>query len=248
MKKSQVAMEYIIIVGLVLVILVPIILLYARYSSETNYAVTASKAEVIANEIAKAANSVYFYGEDTQTSIEVDFPSGVESISFSGNEIVFSIRTDNGISEIAKVTEVQLTDLSGLGQIPLVPGRKKIIVKSLGDKVAVSVPCELGEKTCAPSGFPSCSSNECSLECQNYVWTLVQDCGFSCTGTPKVNRCSELSRSTCIEVKHCIWDFKNFECFGFMGSCKDQTSPDACTAIGCKSEGLVCNLATGQCA
>jgi len=253
MKKTQVAMEYLVIVGLVLVILIPIIALYVRYTGETDYAVTSAKVDHIAGEISKAANSVYFYGADSQTSVDVDFPSGVTSLEFltegDNHEIVFTINTPSGgTSELAVATEFEMVDLSGSGQIPVAPGRKKIIVKSLGDTVAVSIPCDSTDPPICSQDFPDCGSGGCLLDCSNFIWEIDQQCTYGCvdgscyvppcSGDPDSTECSvyQFSESDCNKVEGCIWitnpkwDHCNNE--GGPLTCFIQDG-DSCTMIGC---------------
>ena len=83
-KRGQVASEYLGIVIIVLIILIPVLILYIRYSGETRDAVTSSKIDSIANELSKTANQVYVYGEGTQNSISVSFPENIDYIEMGG--------------------------------------------------------------------------------------------------------------------------------------------------------------------
>jgi len=60
--KTQAATEYIMVVGFVIVILIPGIYLYVKYSSESQDSITNAKIEAISNEIIKASDLVYSYG------------------------------------------------------------------------------------------------------------------------------------------------------------------------------------------
>src|SRR3989344_5132100 len=167
MRKCQVATEYIIIVGFVIVVLVPITILYIRYSSESSDSVTASKIEHITNEIATAADSVYAYGEGSQLKIEVDFPSNIKEIEFNGKEVVFTvINSKNQEVEIVQVADIELE-----GNITVMPGKKEIIVKSLGNSVSVTMPCEEGESSCLKCNIGTCTS---VYQCSG---TVYEPCG-----------------------------------------------------------------------
>lgn len=161
-------MEYLIIVGFVIVMLIPATFIYLRYSSSSADTLSSAKATQIADEIVKAADEVYYLGEDNQKNIELSFPAGIEVIQFDNKEIVFKVKDSKGNTN--DITEVASVPLSGL--LPNIQGKKTIIVKSLGDRVSVNVACNDGETldgeatTC--SAF-SCRS-PCGLICGNKAW------------------------------------------------------------------------------
>ena len=108
-KRAQVSMEYLIIIGFVIVMLIPAVYLYIRYSSSSSDVLSSSKASQIANEIVKATNEVYYLGDDNQKNIEVSFPSNIEAIEFANKEIVLRIKDSKGnIQEIVEVASVPL--------------------------------------------------------------------------------------------------------------------------------------------
>ena len=162
------------IVGLVLVLLIPVTILYARYSSESSYAITTSKINAITNEIVGAANQVNVYGADTQVTLRIDFPRGLQSINIIGNEIIFTIKgKGNEISEIVKVSDAPL---SSYGAIPVTPGKKNVVVKSLGNSVLINIQCDGGELTCGTPAYSGCGNNGCVLECANGAWNIKEVC------------------------------------------------------------------------
>ena len=176
--KSQVATEYLVVAGLVLLILIPLTFLYFKYTNESSYTIAATKAEAIANEIAKAANDVYVYGRDSQFTIEADFPEGIKALFFQGNEVTFVIIDKQGkLSEIAKVSDATFST-ANTAKIPIFPGKRKILVKSLGSQVLVTIPCISNppQVACATTGtFDGCT-NECVITCVNSIWALTQQC------------------------------------------------------------------------
>jgi len=179
-RKTQVATEYVVVASLVLLIIIPLVFLYVKYTTESDYAITTAKVSSIANEISKAANSVYVYGQDSQLAIEVNFPKNLDAISFSGKDIRFIVRNNEGhLVDIVKQAEVNLFNYGEL--IPLTPGRKKLIVKSLGTQVLVQVPCTNNELRCTDlENFGDCDRQDgrpyCLLKCVNSVWTIEEVC------------------------------------------------------------------------
>ena len=175
--KAQVSTEYLVIAGLVILIVIPITILYIKYTSESDYIITNAKVVSIANEISRTANSVYSYGQDTQLTLEIDFPKSIEGIEFKDKDIVFKVRNKQGdLVDIVKQAEVNLFSYS---TIPVIQGKRKIIVKSLGNYVLVQIPCTNNEMFCSDiQDFnPGCSiATKCVLKCENSVWVFKELC------------------------------------------------------------------------
>ena len=185
--KAQIATEYLVVVGIVVLIIIPLTYVYIKYSNQSEYAITSAKVSSIANEISKIANSAYVYGQDTQLTIDLDFPSNIQSITFSNKDIIFKIKNSQGdVVDIVKQAEVSLTSLSS--GIPVTQGRKKIVVKSLGDKVLVQIPCKNEETKCISRNEAGCKAESCSLICASNSWKISQVCDASgcedCTDVP----------------------------------------------------------------
>jgi hypothetical protein len=181
--KTQAATEYLMVIGFVMVILLPGIYFYVKYSHESEDSIINAKIDAITNEIIKAAEQVYSYGEGSQTTISVDMPKNVKMIQFIENEIIFTVINSKGDeSEIAKVSNVNLN-----GIISLVPGTKKINIKSLGNFVTVYIECNTGSERCGDDF--ECSyfiedyqeGSGCVLECNNNQWGYKEVCDIGCS-------------------------------------------------------------------
>ena len=154
--KAQIATEYLIIIGLVLLFVIPLTLLYAKYSAQSSYAITTAQVDAISNQIIGAANQVNVYGQDTQVSLKIDFPDRIKSLEFNGKEIIFTVLDEgNQESQIVKVADVPLE--AGIYDT-VTPGRKSIIVKSLGNTVAIQFGC----KTNSDCGSLTCLNSICT--------------------------------------------------------------------------------------
>ena len=161
-------MEYLIIVGFVIVMLVPATFIYLRYSGSSSDTLSSAKATQIADQIAKAADEVYYLGKDNQKSIDVSFPPNIDLIQFDNKEIVFKVKDSKGNTN--DITEVASVPLSGL--LPNIQGKKTLVIKSLGDRVSVNVICNDGETLSAePSACTAFNCRSpCSLICTNKAW------------------------------------------------------------------------------
>lgn len=131
--KSQVSVEYLLIIGFVAVITVPLIILYYRYTSDSSDEIIASQLSQIANKIADAAESVYFLGSPSQTTIKVYIPGQIAGASVDNKEVLFNITTRSGISQIIQVSSVKLT-----GNLPIERGAYSITIKARDTDVEIS--------------------------------------------------------------------------------------------------------------
>ena len=132
-KRCQASMEYVIIVGFVVVITIPLILIYYNYTDSTNDAIVANQAEQIVRKVVDAAESVYFLGEPSQTVLKVYVPNYIRQAVVAGREIYYVIDTGGVKFDIAQVSSVNIT-----GSLPTTPGIHFIIIRAIGDSVDVS--------------------------------------------------------------------------------------------------------------
>jgi uncharacterized protein (UPF0333 family) len=137
-KKSQVATEYIVIVGLVLVILLPSAYLFFTYEKSTSDTIRNSQLESASTVIAKAANELYNFGTSSKTNVEITIPEGVDSIKFEGNEIIFAFKASDGsMNEVAEATDIEM--VGDTIENPL-PGKLKLDLINLNLKICVTLP------------------------------------------------------------------------------------------------------------
>ena len=130
--KSQISVEYLFIIGFVAVVTVPLIILYFTYTSDSSDKIIASQIDQIANKIVDSAESVYFLGEPSQTTIKVFIPSQIIGAGLDNREVLFNVSTRSGISEIIKVSSVNMTGslptTRGIHIITLIAGKNDVEV------------------------------------------------------------------------------------------------------------------------
>lgn len=127
--KGQISTEYMVIIGLALAFIIPVTLAYVRYSQEGTDTVINSKIDRITDDLNMAINTVYSYGEESETTLLMKLPNGVQEISFSGKEIVFKVRfSGDRINEIVKVTGADMANC--LIKNPSA-GTHKIVIKKI---------------------------------------------------------------------------------------------------------------------
>jgi len=134
MSRAQVSMEYIMIMGFVIIISIPLIIIYYDYTASSNDEIISRQIYQVAQKIIDAAESVYYLGEPSQTTLKVHIPNQiVEATIEQEKEIVFKMRTKSGITDIVQVSSVNIT-----GTLPVTQGIHYITAKAEEGKVSVS--------------------------------------------------------------------------------------------------------------
>lgn len=124
-SKSQISMEYMLIIGFATLMTIPLLIIYYTSYSDSSDSVAASQALQIARKIADASESVYYLGKPSQTILKLNFPDKIYSTNLSNREVVFKVKTQSGIADIAQVSSVNLS-----GSLPTTQGMHIITVKA----------------------------------------------------------------------------------------------------------------------
>lgn len=131
--KSQVSIEYMLIIGFATLLSVPLLLIYYSYTSESSETVAISQALQIARKVVDASESVYFLGKPSQTTLRISFPDMISSTNLSSKEVVFKIKTKNGITDIVQVSSVNMS-----GNLPKSQGIHTITVQAEDNYVQIT--------------------------------------------------------------------------------------------------------------
>ena len=89
-KKGQSSIEYLSIVGIALLMLVPATILFTNYTRSTNDEIVANQYNVVGNTILEKAEEMYVLGEDSWVTIEVMIPESLlnATLEDNGRELV----------------------------------------------------------------------------------------------------------------------------------------------------------------
>ena len=99
-KKGQPALEYLMVIALVLGIIVPTTYLLFRTTSESNAQIIYSRISQIGNNIIDTAETVLFSGEGAKIVLEANMPKGISNVKILANrELVFEVVTELGTTE-----------------------------------------------------------------------------------------------------------------------------------------------------
>ncbi|MBM3234413.1 hypothetical protein FJZ19_04960 [Candidatus Pacearchaeota archaeon] len=133
MKKSQVSIEYLIIVGFVTFILLSILAIAFLYSGTIKDQIKVTQLTNFANKITSSAEAVFYSGKPSKTTITVYLPEGVLSASIVENSLLFSIQTSSGVNIVSFSSNVPIS-----GTLSSTSGVKKIEITAQDDKVLIN--------------------------------------------------------------------------------------------------------------
>lgn len=139
--RGQVSVEYLIILGVVLLIMVPASFLLFERARQTTDQVTSSQIIRIGSELTTGIAAIYSLGKNSWTTLEVSFPESANSFFVnSDNEIIVGFDTNSGSSEAVFFTDIPLQTPFGDGNISsnFHPGKFKVKIISQGDKIFLS--------------------------------------------------------------------------------------------------------------
>ncbi|MCK4496554.1 MAG: hypothetical protein KAU24_00035 [Candidatus Aenigmarchaeota archaeon] len=131
-KKLQAAFEYLVIVSIVLVFMIPIWAYVTSTQRDTSTELALTYAKNTANQIADASNLVYSQGPPAKVKINVYIPYGVDNITILNSTIRFRLNVDSGITDIFAFSTAQLN-----GTLPKKQGYYWIEVEATDDIVQI---------------------------------------------------------------------------------------------------------------
>ena len=123
--RSQVSVEYMLVMGFAALLTIPLLLIYYTYSADSTDAVATGQALQISRKIIDASESVYYLGKPSQTTLKLNFPDGIQSTNVSGKEVVFKVKTQAGITEVVQVSPVNMS-----GTLPTSAGIHVVTIKA----------------------------------------------------------------------------------------------------------------------
>jgi len=120
-SKSQISIEYVIIVGFATFILIGVLSLALIYSGTIKDRIKLVQVNNFANKILSTSESVFYYGEPSKATISAFLPAGVINISILGNTLYIETQTSSGIEKNGFVSKVPIK-----GNITTSPGIKRL--------------------------------------------------------------------------------------------------------------------------
>ncbi len=121
-------MEYLFVMGFALLLALPLIILYFTQTAQLQDQVTSASIERAATQIVDAADTVYYLGAPSSRTITVDLPADVESVSFQGTSVTFTVSSSHGDYDQNGWSAANLT-----GSVGITKGPHTLVVTALPD-------------------------------------------------------------------------------------------------------------------
>jgi hypothetical protein len=126
-------MEYLVIVGFVTVIVIPMIIIFYTYADRTEDEIISNQLQKISIKVSDAAEAMYYLGEPSMTKVRAYFPKNINNITIGNNEVVFIVRTKEGLDHIVVYTPIPVS-----GSLDTHSGYHNINVRSRGSYVEIT--------------------------------------------------------------------------------------------------------------
>ena len=132
--RGQVAFEYIIIVGLVLMFLIPLWSYIASVQEGTSSQLSISYSQNAVNKIASNADLVFSQGPPAKITTTLYIPPGVQETIIIGSTIIFRVWVRGSLTDVTAVSNANIT-----GSLPATEGNYQISIDAVGDSVTLSI-------------------------------------------------------------------------------------------------------------
>ena len=132
-KKAQVGIEYMIIVGFVTFAIMSVLVLAMSYSGQVKDKIKLNQVESFAEQLLNSAESVFFAGEPSKTTISLYLPDGVEEINITSNYLIISINLSSGQNRRVFESKVPIQGTVSTGE-----GIKKLTLEATDNYLLIS--------------------------------------------------------------------------------------------------------------
>ncbi|MBI2045125.1 hypothetical protein HYT23_03640 [Candidatus Pacearchaeota archaeon] len=133
-RKSQIGVEYMIVVGFVTFAILSVLTLAYFYSDQIKESIRLNQIESFATQLVRSAEGVFFSGEPSRTTVRLYLPDGVESIQIVSDAVIITTNTGKGNKNI-RVFESKV--LMQPGSITPSEGIKKLTLTALAGEVSI---------------------------------------------------------------------------------------------------------------
>ncbi len=113
-KRGQIAVEYILIIAIALMILIPAVYVFRNYAFESNDRIMEQRLADISNEMIIKASKIYYYGPPSKSVVSLEMPPQINNmyVLFSAQTdesfLVFNIQSKNGQKDIFYESDIPL--------------------------------------------------------------------------------------------------------------------------------------------
>ncbi len=137
--SGQSSLEYVMIVALTFLVIVPTTYLFYSYSKESSQEISDAQVTKLGRGIIDASESIFYSGQGSKTVLDLNVPDRVESAKIiDGKELIFSVSTSFGFTDIVFFSSVNITGasancVSNVCQLPELgnSGFKKVKIEAI---------------------------------------------------------------------------------------------------------------------
>ena len=141
-ERAQISIEYLIIIGVAIGVLVPGILFFYTYSKSDEGSTTSSRINDIGLRMISTVKSTYALGNGAWQSVEFIMPGAVTHVyvnPLSDTELVFVYETPYGPSEAVFYSQISMVPANADGNISVPhPGLTRYRLTSQGTKILIN--------------------------------------------------------------------------------------------------------------
>lgn len=152
-KKAQAMVEYLMVIAIALLILVPTVIFFSSQTRTVTAEATFAKLDSFGFSLVELIDSMYILGEDSRTTLDINMPQGLQNITVinstsgayaSGNDVVLEVNLAGIDSQLLYVSTYPFfigNCSDGVKPFPdsflETDGRKQFTISSCGGSVAV---------------------------------------------------------------------------------------------------------------
>jgi len=137
-KRGQISFEYIIIMGFVTFVIVGILALAFIYSGGVKDNVKSTQIGNCANKIISAAETVFYSGHPSKSTIKCYLPDNIDDIIVIDNYILFVYQSNSGINRISYLSEVPINTTTASGSLGKIQGLRKIQIEAFDGNATIT--------------------------------------------------------------------------------------------------------------
>lgn len=117
MRKAQIAVEYILIMGFVLFVLMSAMYIFRGYAISSMDRIIENKVDIVAHALIDNAREIYYLGEGSKKIVTVEMPEQVVNITALNVDgeyyLIFNITISTGQKELFYESDVQIRNEKG---------------------------------------------------------------------------------------------------------------------------------------
>ena len=132
-KRGQISLEYTMMVGIGLMLLMPLILIYVNHQQTIKDDVNVIQSRNIVESIVQNSEKLHFIGSPAKTTIKARFPEGIQDINITKNRVIFFVRNQETLITVYKYSDANLT-----GHLDPSPGMRRIVITAENNYINIS--------------------------------------------------------------------------------------------------------------